>query len=143
MMTLIASFLGLLTSAFPDVLKMFRDAQDRKHELTILQMQMQQQAQGHSERLEEINVQADIAEMNSLANRVPVKTGVLWVDALNGTVRPVITYAFFLLYAYIKVQQAIHTPWMLWAEEDQAIFAAIISFYFGQRAMSKVRARHG
>jgi len=34
-------------------------------------------------------------------------------------------------------------PWhmeMLWSLEDQAIFAGIISFYFGQRAMSKVRS---
>ncbi|MBN66591.1 MAG: hypothetical protein CMM94_03370 [Rickettsiales bacterium] len=34
-------------------------------------------------------------------------------------------------------------PWhmdMLWSTEDQAIFAGIISFYFGQRAMCKVRS---
>lgn len=29
----------------------------------------------------------------------------------------------------------------LWTEDDAAIFAGIISFYFGQRAMSKVRGR--
>jgi hypothetical protein len=29
--------------------------------------------------------------------------------------------------------------WVLWQAEDQAIFAGIISFYFGQRAMSKLR----
>jgi hypothetical protein len=66
--------------------------------------------------------------------------GIRWVDALNGTVRPVIAYSFFILYALVKgMQFSAGLPWLLWTEEDQAIFAGIISFYFGQRAMSKLR----
>lgn len=62
--------------------------------------------------------------------------------------RPVLAYAFFLLYFTIKCMQFAIVdltdpmPWQivgLWSVEDQAIFAGIISFYFGQRAMSKVR----
>ena len=30
---------------------------------------------------------------------------------------------------------------ILWCVDDQAIFAGIISFYFGQRAVSKLRGR--
>ncbi len=44
MITLLGSLLGFLSAAFPDFLKLFRDAQDRKHELKILELQMQQQA---------------------------------------------------------------------------------------------------
>ena len=36
-------------------------------------------------------------------------------------------------------EDELDTPWLLWSDEDKAIFAGIISFYFGQRAMSKVR----
>jgi len=40
----------------------------------------------------------------------------------------------------VKVMQfSADLPWLLWTAEDQAIFAGIISFYFGQRAMSKLR----
>ncbi|PJF37983.1 MAG: hypothetical protein CUN55_19315 [Phototrophicales bacterium] len=107
---------------------------------------MEQQAQGHSNRLEEINVQADIAESRALYKTY--STGVRWVDSLNGTVRPVLAYAFFLLYTSVKwaqismlldtttLQEAIPLVWQM---EDQAIFAGIISFYFGQRAMGKLR----
>lgn len=138
MITLLGSLLGFLSAAFPDFLKLFRDAQDRKHELKILELQMQQQAQGHSNRLEEIQVNADITESQALYRTY--NTGIRWVDALNGTVRPVIAYSFFLLYAVVKVMQfSAGLPWLLWTEEDQAIFAGIISFYFGQRAMSKLR----
>lgn len=147
MVTLLGSLIGFISAAFPDLLKIWRDAADRKHELTILEMQMAQAAQGHQQRLEEINTQADIAESRALYKTY--YSGIKWVDALNGTVRPVLAYAFFLLYFTIKCMQfamvdlANPLPWhmdMLWSVEDQAIFAGIISFYFGQRAMAKVRS---
>lgn len=140
MITVLGSLLGFLSAAFPDFLKLFRDEQDRKHELKILEMQMQQQAQGHMNRLEEIQVNADIAESQALYKTYNTNIG--WVDALNGTVRPVIAYAFFLLYAVVKAMQfSADMPWLLWTVEDQAIFAGIISFYFGQRAMGKIRGQ--
>lgn len=36
MLTLLGSLLGFLGSTFPEFLKLFRDSQDRKHELAIL-----------------------------------------------------------------------------------------------------------
>lgn len=147
MIALLGSFIGLLGGALPDLLKLYRDAADRKHELTILQMQMQQQKQKGAQRLEEIHAQADIAESKALYRTY--HTGIAWVDALNGTVRPVLAYAFFLLYAAVKTAQFISLDaysavalMQLWNPEDQAIFASVISFYFGQRAMSKFRAGH-
>ena len=147
MVTLLGSLIGFISAAFPDLLKIWRDAADRKHELTILEMQMAQAAQGHQQRLEEINAQADISESRALSKTY--YSGIKWVDALNGTVRPVLAYSFFLLYFVIKCMQFAMVdlvdplPWQitaLWSVEDQAIFAGIISFYFGQRAMSKVRS---
>ena len=147
MVTLLGSLIGFISAAFPDLLKIWRDHADRQHELTILRMQMEQASQGHQQRLEEINTQADIAESKALYKTY--YSGIKWVDALNGTVRPVLAYAFFLLYFTIKCMQFAVVdlgnplPWhmdMLWSVEDQAIFAGIISFYFGQRAMSKVRS---
>jgi hypothetical protein len=138
MITLLGSLLGFIGAAFPDFLKLFKEKADRKHELAILQLQLEQQKQGHSNRLEEIYVEADIAESKALYKTY--NTGIRWVDALNGTVRPVVAYCFFLLYASVKIMHfSADLPWLLWTEEDQAIFAGIISFYFGQRAMGKVR----
>lgn len=146
MITLIGAIVGFFSAALPDLLKLFRDHQDRKHELKILNLQIQQQEKSHNNRLEEIHVSADISESRALYRTY--NSGIKWVDALNGTVRPVLAYAFFGLYFTIKcmkfsmIDLANPLPWemqMLWSIEDQAIFAGIISFYFGQRAMSKVR----
>ena len=64
--------------------------------------------------------------------------------------RPVLAYAFFAIYSFIKFLQykiviasaAIYEVIdILWNVDDQAIFAGIISFYFGQRTISKLRGR--
>ena len=148
MITLLGSLLGFISATFPSLLKLWQDSSDKQHEITLLKMQMEQQAQGHTERLDEINAQADITESEALYKTYT--TGIDWVDALNGSVRPVIAYAFFLLYALMKllsyaaVSNSPSVPFVvlhdtLWTEDDAAIFAGIISFYFGQRAMSKLR----
>ncbi len=139
MMTLIGTLLGFLGAAFPEIMKLYRDRSDKAHELAIMDRQMEMQKQGHAQRLEAIERITDAAEMQTLYRTF--HSGVSWVDALNATVRPVLAYAFFALYAYVKITQAIHTPWRLWDEEDQAIFASIMSFYFGHRAMRHFRKR--
>ncbi|MEW8420137.1 MAG: hypothetical protein AB2669_08300 [Candidatus Thiodiazotropha endolucinida] len=149
MLTLLGSLLGFLSSAFPDVLKLWRDRADRKHELAILDRQMEAQRQGHSQRLAEIEVQADIIESKALYAHASQPSGVLWVEALRASVRPVITYAFFILFATVKIaallqlleQEVGFTDGLIaiWDAETQALFAAVMSFWFGQRALQKAR----
>ncbi len=151
MLTLLGSALGFLSSLFPDLLKLFREHQDRKHELAVMDRQMEMQRAGHQQRLEEINVQADIVESQALYRSLR-PTGVRWVDALAGSVRPIITYAFFALFAAVKgsalylliavegVLLAQALP-QIWDPETQALFAAVMSFWFGNRALQKARGR--
>lgn len=160
MIALISAMVGFLSSALPEILKLTRDAGDRAHELAILKLQMEYDreklAGAHAVRLEEIVAQAEGAEQAALNARVKdALTGIYWVDALSGSVRPVITYAFFGLYFLIKCAQ-FHLlmtptlPWQsgislaqalvsLWTEEDIAIFSAIMAFWFGQRAILRAR----
>ena len=63
--------------------------------------------------------------------------------------RPVITYLFFGLFVLIEItllREAIKTGMdvssaiqILWDEDTKAIFAAIVSFWFGSRAIDKAR----
>lgn len=146
MVTLLGSLIGFFGAMVPDVFALLRNRADQRFEKEVLELQLKQQAEGRTERLEEVRLRTDAMEARAIYQTW--RTGVVWVDALNGTVRPVLAYAFFLLYAATKLLQwslldAVHPlPWQvqsLWGEEDQAIFAGIISFYFGQRAMAKTR----
>ena len=72
-----------------------------------------------------------------------------FISALQASVRPVITYFFFILFGTIKglavyvavkegddVSQAILNSW---DQETAILFSTVISFWFGGRAMRKIR----
>lgn len=150
MLTLLGSLLGFVTSAFPDMLALFRDWQDRKHELAILDRQMEQMKLGHQQRLDEIEVQADIAESQALYKHDAQPSGVRWVDGLRASVRPVVTYAFFVLFAGVKgsalyvliaVEGFVLAEALpqIWDGETAALFGAVVSFWFGSRSLAKFR----
>lgn len=151
--SLITTLLGAFFSWVPDLMKFFQDKRDKAHEIEMLRLQADIDAERrkteNSFRLQELEARADIAEMHELAGRVP-ETNVAWVTALNALVRPVISLSFFSLYAACKasyVYGALHgelLPWqslasVLWTLEDQALFGSIMGFYFGGRLSQKIR----
>ena len=95
MFTLLGSLLGFAGSIFPEILGLFREGQDNRHELAIMDRQIEMSKQDHIQRLEEIGAQADIAESQALYKHASKTSGVKWVEGLRASVRPVITYAFF------------------------------------------------
>lgn len=147
MITILGSIIGFIGALVPEVIKWFGDRADQRHELAILQLQLEKERQNQALPRDAITSERDIQELTALYQTY--RSGVQWVDALNGTVRPVLAYSFFLLYAMVKAWQfslvkEAPMPWhitSLWGEEDQAIFASIISFYFGARALQKARQR--
>ena len=149
MLTLLGSLLGFVSSAFPDLLTIWKDRADRNHELAIMDRQMELQKLNHSQRLEEIHIQADIAESKALYTHASQPSGVKWVEALRASVRPVITYAFFALFATVKVAiliksmndglSVVDSLIAVWDAETMALFAAVMSFWFGQRTLAKRR----
>lgn len=161
MIALLSALLGFISSATPELLKLVRDGKDRAHEIAVLKLQLEYDkarlAENTAERqvrLEAIFAESQRAEEAALSIRLKEQlTGIHWVDALAGSVRPVLTYSFFLLYAVVKAAQfqlllQPVLPWaappsaaqalvLLWSEEDIAIFSAIMAFWFGSRVMRR------
>ena len=145
MITLLASIAGYIGSIIPELVKILKDKNDKKHELQILDRQIEYSKTASTQRIEEIQIQDNAKERASLY--ATYKSGVSWVDAINGLVRPLLAYSFFSMYACVKYLQyntisstAIPIEYIeiIWNVDDQAIFAGIISFYFGQRTFSKL-----
>ena len=81
-------------------------------------------------------------------------TSTFWIKLFNTlrySVRPVITYGFFVLFLVIKLQGLFHgmiedhTPIVqllpvIWDEGTESLFAAILAFWFGSRAFEKTKA---
>jgi hypothetical protein len=142
MLTLFASIVGFMGSVVPEIFKLLRDKSDKAHELKILDKQIENSKNSLLD-LREI-------EAGSLERRIiykTYKTKIKWVDALNGTVRPMLAYGFFVFYVFMKLRCCNIASYVsllaqienIWGENDYAIFAGVISFYFGQRTFSKLR----
>ena len=149
MLSLMGSLLGFGTSFLPKVMEFFQDKQDKKHELAVMEVQIRQQKEVASQKLEAINVEADIREIEALQKSIQ-PSGVRWIDGLRGSVRPVITYSFFLLFVFVEVSaylsltasgvSGLDAAGAIWDEDTKALFAAVISFWFGGRAIARLKS---
>ena len=147
MMTLLGSLLGFGTSFLPEVLNFFKAGQEHKHNLERMQLEMDLMARRSELKIQELDKQAEIKETEGLYKHDSIDAGG-FVNALRGSVRPVITYAFFGLFVAIKTvavmtlmnEQSADLAGALnviWDDNTAGLFAAIMSFWFGNRAVSK------
>ena len=145
MITLLASIAGFFSSIIPEILRILKDKNDKKHELDVFDRQMKFSRMKLEHQISEIEGKRDAMQQTSLYSTYT--TGIHWIDAINGSVRPVLAYSFFIMYFGVKLLQYTALKEhvgdfaqylnILWTIDDQAIFAGIISFYFGQRTFSK------
>jgi hypothetical protein len=107
---------------------------------------------GYTHEMQMFEQQANDKEHERLIEHdISINRGTGFMSALQKSVRPVITYSFFILFAIVEInllQKALsmNVPFdkaltLVWDEDTQAIFAAVISFWFGNRAFEKARIR--
>jgi hypothetical protein len=147
MITLLGSALGFASSFLPEVLNVFKQKQEHKQQLERMKLEMDLMARRSELQLTMLDKKAEIAEVEGLyAHDASIDAGG-FVNALRGSVRPVITYAFFGLFALteavimLKVLRA-GDDWtqaveLMWTPEVSGLFAACLSFWFGGRSISK------
>lgn len=143
MLTLLGSLLGFLSAGLPKLFEFFQQKQDNQLKMQMLQAQLEARKAGQEFDLKVFHETKDFEEQKLLIQHdIAMKD-----NFLSASVRPVITYLFFFIFAAVKVSMIWHAVstgtdfynamQMTWDEETQAIFAAIISFWFGSRAMQK------
>jgi hypothetical protein len=147
MITLLGSLLGFGTSFLPEVLNYFKRGQEQKHELQRMKMEIELMAKRSEFKIQELDKEAEIKEAEGLYKHDSVDAGG-FINALRGSVRPIITYCFFGLFVAIKVTALISLMSlpemqlnmalsMIWDDQTAGLFSAIMAFWFGNRAVSK------
>ena len=146
MMTLLGSLLGFGSSFLPEVLNFFKAGQEHKQKMESMKLEMELMSKRSELQLSLLDKQADIKETEGLYKHDSIDAGG-FVNALRGSVRPVITYAFFGLFVAVQVVIMVKVmdeggDWasavtLMWTPETSGLFAAIMSFWFGNRAVSK------
>jgi hypothetical protein len=146
MITLLGSLLGFGSSFLPEVLNFFKAGQEHKQKMESMKLEMELMSKRSELQLNMLDKQADIKETEGLYKHDSIDAGG-FVNALRGSVRPVITYAFFGLFVAVQVVIMVKVmaeggDWasavtLMWTPETSGLFAAIMSFWFGNRAVSK------
>lgn len=145
MIALLGSLLGFGTSFLPQILGLFQAKQEHKNKIETMRLQGEMAAQGVQLELQVLDKKAEIEETKALYSYANPSSG--FAAQLAATVRPVITYLFFALFMATKIVIMVKVTdqggnWMdsvdlMFDDETKGLFAAIISFWFGNRAVSK------
>ena len=152
MLALLGSLLGFAGSAVPAITDHFASKEDRKHEFDKMRMHAELKKEGYDFDLKIHDAMGEDTEHQRLIDHdISINKGTGFISGLQKSVRPVITYAFFGLFATIEITLLIdaidkgtefsEAIQLLWDDDTKAIFAAIISFWFGSRAIDKARRK--
>ena len=155
MIELLSLLGGGLFRLFPSVLEFFNKKRDLEHELRLLDRQMDLEKLRWQFKSEEIKLASEAAAEAEWAKALPAAqkqtiTKIGWVDAMNASVRPILTYWWCLLlytgYKCINVYVAIaggagllEIAGVLVTEFDQAVIGSIVGFWFLDRALRKMQ----
>ena len=149
MLTLLGSLLGFTTSFLPSVLDFFTTKQKHQQEIEKLRVQMELDAKRAELKIVELDARADIEESKGIYQHDRTLDGGNFVYSLRASVRPVITYAFFLRFCFVEISaylaltasgiSGLEALNAVWDEDTKALFAAVIAFWFGGRAINRAR----
>lgn len=160
MLTLVSTILGFASGGLPKVLDFVQDRGDKKHELAMMAANREREialakegfiAQTKVEEIktEQIAMQTQAQEKLAMwKHDMKIGEGAsTWVINLRASVRPVVTYIFVALlvvvdiagiwYAYSTGVAFAEAMDMVFNDDEMAILAAIIAFWFGSQAFSK------
>tara|TARA_Y100001973_G_C5208904_1_gene343816 strand:+ start:10864 stop:11322 length:459 start_codon:yes stop_codon:yes gene_type:complete len=152
MLTILGSALGFATSIVPEVLGYFKQQQKDKQELALIEAKAKYATQLSELKINELEAKADISEIEGIYSEMKAANSESsFAAALSGSVRPIVTYLFVALFLAVKggalySQMDSGFSWneamkTIWDQETAALFAGVISFWFGHRAMQKIRTR--
>jgi len=148
MLSVLGSLIGFAGSALPSVLDHFQSKEKNKRDMELLRLQSELMKQDAEIDLMKFHARAaDDEHARLIEHDIAMQKDTGFMAGLRKSVRPVITYLFFALFAAVKISAlmvAMKTTGdfniainIVWDAETQAIFAAIISFWFGSRALEK------
>ena len=154
MLSLLGSALGFGTSIIPSVIDLFKQRQQDKQELAMLQAKARYAAQLSELKIDELRSKSDISEIEGIhKSQAAAVSNSTFAAALSGSVRPIVTYLFVGIFLTVKITALVTAmkagqtlndamP-IIWDQDTQILFSGIISFWFGHRAFEKIRQRKG
>ena len=160
MFSILSSILGFATAGLPSILGFFQQKGDQAHEREMARLQneqslaMAEKGFQSQEKVAEINLEGTYAETFTQERQALyehdaklVHDAAPWVRTLNASVRPIVAFTFVGLLLFVDIGGfiwAVKTAGfsgesmdIIFSDQEMAIVASIIGFYFGARTWEK------
>jgi|TARA_R110001606_G_scaffold44941_3_gene117210 hypothetical protein len=146
--TILGSILGFAGSALAPIVGYFEKKNSAKHEIAKLgkAAEMIQAGFEQDQVMYALTARSD-EHKRLLDHDIAISKGTGFTSGLAKMVRPILTYSFFALFAVVEMSTLNHALsagtefntaiLQVWDQDTQAIFATIITFWFGNRVFEK------
>ena len=150
--TLLGSLLGGVFRIAPELMKIFDRATERKHELAMLQAEMEFAKIRGEIAMREAEARMTVAELDAMTVALKeqgetARAAGKWVAAASALVRPAVTYWFVILYSAVKIASmsvayANGADWKAvlissWTQDDMAMLMLVLTFWFVGRVWER------
>jgi hypothetical protein len=150
MLAILGSLLGFAGSAVPSIIDIFKSKEEKRTQVEMFKLQLEAKEKGVDLDIRLLEAKTVAEEQKSLLEHdIALGKQGGFINSLRAFVRPFITYVFFLTFIGIKIALVWNTISsggdlnatldVVWDEQTETIFAAIVSFWFGSRALEKIK----
>lgn len=157
--TLLGTLFGGIFRMAPEILKWLDRKDERKHELSMLDKQLEADKLKGDQALAQINAQADAsigaAEIQAIIEATKaqgVQTGIKWVDAFNAIIRPllalqwlIVLWPAVIIAGFALAVQTGADPLVAlkaaFGVDEKAMAASVASFWLVDRSLRKMSGR--
>lgn len=157
--TLLGTLFGGLFRMAPEVLKWLDRKDERKHELSMFDKQLEADKLKGDQALAQINAQADAsigaAEIQAIIEATKaqgMQTGIKWVDAFNAIIRPLLALQWLIVLwpavviaGFALAVQTGADPLVAlkaaFGVDEKAMAASVASFWLVDRSLRKMSGR--
>jgi hypothetical protein len=142
--TLLGGILGGVARFVPELLKFFDRKGERKHELAMLDKQIEVdkvRSAAAADATQAAQFTEALAALKSAYETQAIKSGNTMLDGIAILVRPTVTYVIFAMWVVVKLAslREFTTLNAWWGDADQAMLSAILNFWFLGRVFDKVK----
>jgi len=149
MIAALGAIAGFLSTVAPLLVQWLTLKETNSHAFSMEQLRQQGEREKIAGQVDIENSRVDARQAEHIYDFASGASGIRWVDALAVFIRPFITLSFFMLYLLMKVAlfiYAVNSGYdlgqlvkLLWGEADEAVFGAIMGFWFGNRVIMRTQ----
>lgn len=149
MIAAIGAIAGFLSTVAPLLVQWLTLRENNAHAVEMEKLRQQGEREKVAGQVDIANAQVDARQADHIYDFASGASGYPFVDAMAVFIRPFVTLMFFALYLLMKVGLFIYAVnqgydlgqlvKLLWGEADEAVFGAIMGFWFGNRVIMRTQ----